>query len=82
VSDSFKFCRNISPEAGREVSVDINRRHLVRLWLRDPENAWETPTHLRPRWANVYDGVTSENQVFPLDPVVRTASNVSRKISS
>ncbi|KAL4963704.1 TauD/TfdA family dioxygenase [Aspergillus stella-maris] len=26
------------------------RRHLVRLWLRDPELAWETPEGLKSRW--------------------------------
>lgn len=50
------------------------RRHLVRLWLRDPENAWETPEALKQRWAGVYDGVTPDTSVFPLEPRIRTAS--------
>ncbi|KAN0077379.1 hypothetical protein V8E54_005683 [Elaphomyces granulatus] len=29
--------------------TEEQQRHLVRLWLRDPENAWETPAPLRPR---------------------------------
>lgn len=47
------------------------RRHLMRLWLRDPEYAWETPEPLRPRWDNVYGDVVPEEQVFPLEPRLR-----------
>lgn len=46
-------------------------RHLLRLWLRDPENAWETPEPLRERWDIVYGNVTPEEQVFPLEPQVQ-----------
>ncbi|KAL5357986.1 hypothetical protein BJX96DRAFT_182540 [Aspergillus floccosus] len=46
-------------------------RHLVRLWLRDPEYAWETPEPLRPRWDNVYADVLPDEQVFPLEPRLR-----------
>ncbi|KAL4957575.1 hypothetical protein BDW69DRAFT_19004 [Aspergillus filifer] len=48
------------------------RRHLMRLWLRDPELAWETPEGLKSRWEFVYGGVTVEKSVFPLDPFVRS----------
>lgn len=54
------------------------RRHLLRLWLRDPENAWETPEALKPRWAQLYDGVTPEREVFPLEPYIRSDSNKGR----
>ncbi|KAL4916767.1 hypothetical protein BDW62DRAFT_211736 [Aspergillus aurantiobrunneus] len=47
------------------------RRHLVRLWLRDPELAWETPEGLKSRWQQVYHGVQADTSVFPLDPFVR-----------
>ncbi|OCL02523.1 Clavaminate synthase-like protein [Glonium stellatum] len=50
------------------------QRHLVRLWLRDPEYAWETPEPLKAKWAQLYDGVTPDSQVFPLEPFVRSAS--------
>jgi hypothetical protein len=56
-----------------------NRRHLVRLWLRDPENAWATPTQLQSRWDDLYSGVTPEKQVFPLEPRIRSASSGERK---
>jgi hypothetical protein len=47
----------------------------VRLWLRDPENAWETPEGVRERWARVYDDVRPERAIFPLEPVVRSEGN-------
>ncbi|EUC36704.1 hypothetical protein COCCADRAFT_2348 [Bipolaris zeicola 26-R-13] len=54
------------------------QRHLIRLWLRDPENAWPTPEALKPRWS-IYEGVTPENSVFPLEPTIRTASGGKSK---
>ncbi|KAI2616807.1 Clavaminate synthase-like protein [Hypoxylon sp. NC1633] len=53
-------------------------RHLLRLWLRDPMNAWETAQPLKARWANLYDGVTPESEILPLEPYIRSASNKSR----
>ncbi|KAJ5091615.1 hypothetical protein NUU61_006485 [Penicillium alfredii] len=47
------------------------KRHLLRLWLRDPENAWETPEPLQPRWDTVYKDVSEEEQAFPLEPGLR-----------
>ncbi|PWY83565.1 TfdA family oxidoreductase [Aspergillus heteromorphus CBS 117.55] len=44
-------------------------RHLVRLWLRDPENAWETPEPLKSRWQSLYKDVTPDDQEFPLEPI-------------
>jgi len=48
-----------------------DRRHLLRLWLRDPELAWETPAALKARWDDLYKDVTEEEQVFPLEPQIR-----------
>jgi hypothetical protein len=50
------------------------RRHLVRFWLRDPEYAWKTPEVFKERWDRVYSGIKAENQVFPLEAVIRNAS--------
>lgn len=72
------------PPTLKEVFLDAaidgckHRRHLLRLWLRDPENAWETPAQLDYRWAQVYDGITPETQVFPLEPYIRSESNKGR----
>jgi hypothetical protein len=54
--------------------VDLVRRHLIRLWLRDPELAWKTPEGLQERWDRVYKGVTAEKTVFPLEARIRSAS--------
>ncbi|KAL4803349.1 hypothetical protein BDV18DRAFT_162914 [Aspergillus unguis] len=47
-------------------------RHLVRLWLRDPELAWETPDGLKSRWEYVYGGVDAGSSILPLEPFVRS----------
>jgi hypothetical protein len=54
-----------------ELRLTRNRRYLLRLWLRDPELAWETPGPLRERWEGLYEDVTEEEQVFPLEPKIR-----------
>ncbi|PYI00276.1 Clavaminate synthase-like protein [Aspergillus sclerotiicarbonarius CBS 121057] len=46
-------------------------RHLLRLWLRDPEYAWETPEPLKKRWESLYGNLTVEEQDFPLEPKIR-----------
>ena len=46
----------------------------MRLWLRDPENTWDTPQALAQRWEHVYEGVTPEKTVFPLEPRIRSSS--------
>lgn len=43
----------------------------MRLWLRDPENAWETPKELQPRWDGVYKDLPEDEQAFPLEPTIR-----------
>ena len=52
----------------------MDRRHLVRLWLRDPEYAWPTPEPLTDRWYGLYGGIKPENEVFPLEPNIRSSS--------
>ncbi|KJX97446.1 hypothetical protein TI39_contig490g00005 [Zymoseptoria brevis] len=72
-----QYVNNLSIFHARDAFKDTTdqQRHLVRLWLRDPENAWQTPEGLTQRWAHIYDGVTPENSVFPLEPRIRTASS-------
>ncbi|PVI07016.1 Clavaminate synthase-like protein [Periconia macrospinosa] len=71
-----QFVNNLSIFHARDgfVDSDVKKRHLVRLWLRDEEFAWRIPEELKSRWDKVYEGVTAENQVFPLEPFVRSAS--------
>lgn len=51
------------------------RRHLLRLWLRDPELEWNIPGGLTDRFSKVYDDVAAEKQVFPLEPRIRSSSD-------
>ncbi|KAK4501968.1 hypothetical protein PRZ48_007778 [Zasmidium cellare] len=71
-----QFANNLSIFHARDGFKDTptQQRHLIRLWLRDPENAWETPEALKGRWEHVYGGVTAENSVFPLEPRIRSSS--------
>ncbi|KAK2772041.1 hypothetical protein FQN52_002219 [Onygenales sp. PD_12] len=74
-----QYINNMSIFHARDGFTDTpeQQRHLIRLWLRDPEYAWETPEPLQARWAELYDGVQPENQVFPLEPRIRSASKGS-----
>ncbi|KAF8890084.1 hypothetical protein BD779DRAFT_1610872 [Infundibulicybe gibba] len=47
-------------------------RHLLRLWLRNEELAWETPQALKPLWEKTF-GALPDEQTFALDPVMRAA---------
>jgi hypothetical protein len=71
-----QFANNLSIFHARDGFTNSveKQRHLVRLWLRDPEYAWKTPSELKSRWDKVYDGVKEDNQVFPLEPYIRSAS--------
>ncbi|KAH6964514.1 hypothetical protein DER45DRAFT_152193 [Fusarium avenaceum] len=76
----MQYINNLAVFHARDGFTDspTQKRHLVRLWLRDPENAWETPSHLSDRWAELFEGVKPENQILPLEPYIRSASNKSR----
>ncbi|KAH8588822.1 hypothetical protein B0O99DRAFT_524380 [Bisporella sp. PMI_857] len=68
-----QYVNNLSIFHARDGFVDApgQERHLLRLWLRDPELAWETPEPLKERWDALYADVTEKEQVFPLSPVIR-----------
>lgn len=72
----MQFVNNLSVFHARDgfTNTGEKQRHLVRLWLRDPEYAWEIPESLKGKWDKVYKGVTAEGQVFPLEPYIRSAS--------
>ncbi|KAK1145206.1 hypothetical protein N8T08_004358 [Aspergillus melleus] len=69
----IQYVNNLSIFHARNGFTDEpgNERHLMRLWLRDPEHAWQTPEPLRARWDNVYKDVFADEQVFPLEPRLR-----------
>ncbi|KAK1574422.1 LOW QUALITY PROTEIN: uncharacterized protein LY79DRAFT_593345 [Colletotrichum navitas] len=79
----IQYANNLSIFHARGGFVKLNsddkQPHLIRLWLRDPQNAWETPEALRDRWDRVYSGVTPEKSVFPIEPQIRSASRGESK---
>ncbi|KAI3337240.1 TfdA family taurine catabolism dioxygenase TauD [Xylariaceae sp. AK1471] len=76
----IQYVNNLAIFHARDGFTDTpeQQRHLLRLWLRDPENAWDTPKVLQWRWDQLYKDVTPETQVFPLEPYIRSASNKGR----
>ncbi|EME86378.1 uncharacterized protein MYCFIDRAFT_89106 [Pseudocercospora fijiensis CIRAD86] len=71
-----QYANNLSIFHARDAFKDTpeQQRHLIRLWLRDPEHAWPTPAALQGRWDHVYGNVTPENSIFPLEPRIRSSS--------
>ncbi|KAJ5752926.1 hypothetical protein N7520_009843 [Penicillium odoratum] len=65
----IQYVNNLSIFHARNGFTDApgKERHLLRLWLRDPENAWKTPEPLKDRWDAVFKDVTEEEQAFPLE---------------
>ncbi|KAK3998133.1 hypothetical protein QBC44DRAFT_354074 [Cladorrhinum sp. PSN332] len=72
----IQYVNNLSIFHARAGFVDSEekQRHLVRLWLRDPELAWKTPESQQKHWDRVYGGVDPANSILPLEPFLRTAS--------
>ncbi|KAF4628700.1 hypothetical protein G7Y89_g9450 [Cudoniella acicularis] len=68
-----QYVNNLSIFHARDEFVDEpgRERHLLRLWLRDPELAWETPGPLKGRWDDLYKDVIEDEQVFSLEPKIR-----------
>lgn len=53
--------------------ADWNRRHLLRVWMRDEEHAWETPGEMRGRWGRIYGSESAHGpRVFPLEAATRS----------
>ncbi|EWG51907.1 hypothetical protein FVEG_10760 [Fusarium verticillioides 7600] len=77
----MQYVSNVAIFHARDGFTDTKdkQRHLLRLWLRDPEYACETPTALASRWERVYGGVTPELQTFPLEPHTRSESTAVTK---
>lgn len=74
-SRSSEYYTNKKPHRSGNAKL-IDRRHLLRLWLRDPEYEWRKPKDLQERFDRVYAGVTIESSVFPLEATIRS-SNVA-----
>lgn len=64
------------------LTMNLSRRHLLRLWIRDPENAWTTPEPMRERWNRIYDSKLSQGpRVFPLQPVTRSVGEQRKDVN-
>ena len=63
----FPSVRMSSVEACANARYLSYRRHLIRLWLRDPELAWETPATLQSRWDRLYKDITPQEQYLALE---------------
>ncbi|KAH7375491.1 TfdA family taurine catabolism dioxygenase TauD [Plectosphaerella cucumerina] len=76
----IQYVNNLSIFHARDgfVNEGEKQRHLLRLWLRDPEQAWTTPAVFQKRWDQIYKDVKPETEVFPLEPFIRSAGNRSR----
>ncbi|KAJ8132020.1 hypothetical protein O1611_g1602 [Lasiodiplodia mahajangana] len=76
----MQYINNLAIFHARDGFTDTpeKQRHLIRLWLRDPENAWQTPSVLQWRWDQLYKDIKPESEVFPLEPYIRSASNKAR----
>ncbi|KAK0733122.1 hypothetical protein B0T26DRAFT_633929 [Lasiosphaeria miniovina] len=72
----IQYANNLSIFHARAAFTDSaeKQRHLIRLWLRDPEYAWETPAALRDRWDRLFKDVSPDKSVFPLEPRIRTSA--------
>ncbi|KAJ5613866.1 hypothetical protein N7528_007520 [Penicillium herquei] len=76
----MQFVNNLSMLHARNSYKDgqNQRRHLLRLWLHDPQNAWEIPEVLRSKWDKLYAESSSHGeQIFPLEPEMRSAGKAS-----
>ncbi|KAJ5711149.1 hypothetical protein N7488_005305, partial [Penicillium malachiteum] len=76
----MQFVNNLSMLHARNSYKDgLNqRRHLLRLWLHDPQNAWKIPEALRSKWDRLYaEGSSHGEQIFPIEPEMRSAGKAS-----
>ncbi|KAL0631035.1 hypothetical protein Q9L58_010111 [Maublancomyces gigas] len=69
----IQYINNLSIFHSRDAFKDsgTKTRHLLRLWLRNEELAWDLPSQLKPFWEKVYYDLKPEDQQIPLEPEVR-----------
>lgn len=56
----IQFSNNLALFHAREAfkdGADSQKRHLVRMWLRNDNLAWETPKELEEPWKEIYGQV-------------------------
>ncbi|KAI9925081.1 hypothetical protein ASPWEDRAFT_119128 [Aspergillus wentii DTO 134E9] len=69
----IQYANNLSIFHARGAFSDTEekQRHLLRLWLRDPEFEWEKHPALKGRFDRVYAGLEVEKSIFPLEATIR-----------
>jgi hypothetical protein len=79
----IRFLNNMGILHCRESFKDDsqNKRHLLRIWLHNPEHCWKLPRELRLPWARVFeDKERRENYAF--SPVLDSKGIPLRKAGS
>ncbi|KAK2591712.1 hypothetical protein QQS21_010597 [Conoideocrella luteorostrata] len=73
----IQYVNNLSIVHARDEYTDSpdKQRHLIRMWLRDPDLAWPTPEALIKGWTRIYDNIRPDKSVFPLEPFMREPSS-------
>lgn len=68
------FWNNMSIMHAREGFTDGSsrdqKRHLLRLWLRSEEHAWETPECLKSAWKVAYGDDNTSTEKWPTVPII------------
>ncbi|KAG6839151.1 hypothetical protein C0991_005406 [Blastosporella zonata] len=72
----IQYINNLAVFHARDAFTDTpeKTRHLLRLWLRNEELAWQTPEELESYWKRLYYTTTPDEQTFPLEAEVRKES--------
>ncbi|KAH6971664.1 hypothetical protein BKA56DRAFT_594770 [Ilyonectria sp. MPI-CAGE-AT-0026] len=81
----IRFINNHAVLHGRDAfdDSDQSQRHLVRLWLRNPDKAWRMPAGLNMAWDRVYRdlGLETDDESWPLMPVISEKRLMNRQAS-
>jgi hypothetical protein len=65
------FINNLSMLHAREKFKDsaLQKRHHVRVWLRNDELGWKIPEHLESPWQDVFASTQLTDDLYPIYPV-------------
>lgn len=79
----IRFVNNMGIMHCRESFKDSseNKRHLLRLWLHNPEYCWELPRDLRLPWARAFED-TERPVNIEFDPVLDAHGKLTNKAGS
>ncbi|KAG5650327.1 hypothetical protein H0H81_012613 [Sphagnurus paluster] len=69
----IQYINNLGIFHTRDAFVDgpEQKRHLLRMWLRNEELGWATPPELQELWQQLYHSVSPDDHTFPLEAAVR-----------